>query len=58
MQNAGISGKAIPLEDLDIQDYLSVMAINVTASVICTQYATRIMKEQTPQGGRIINNGR
>ncbi|KAJ9120850.1 hypothetical protein QFC22_002784 [Naganishia vaughanmartiniae] len=55
--NAGISGKAIPVEDLDIQDYLSVMAINVTAAVICTQYATRIMKEQTPQGGRIINNG-
>ncbi|KAJ9105326.1 hypothetical protein QFC21_001694 [Naganishia friedmannii] len=55
--NAGVSGKAVPLEDLDIQDYLSVMAINVTASVICTQYATRIMKGQTPQGGRIINNG-
>lgn len=57
-QNAGISGKAIPIEDLEIQDYLAVMNINVTAAVICTQYATRMMKAQEPQGGRIINNGR
>lgn len=57
-QNAGISGKSIPIEDLDIQDYLAVMNINVTAAVICTQYATRMMKAQEPQGGRIINNGR
>ncbi|KAJ9116647.1 hypothetical protein QFC20_000580 [Naganishia adeliensis] len=55
--NAGISGKAIPIEDLEIQDYLAVMNINVTAAVICTQYATRMMKAQEPQGGRIINNG-
>lgn len=57
-QNAGISGKSIPIEDLEIQDYLAVMNINVTAAVICTQYATRMMKAQEPQGGRIINNGR
>jgi NAD(P)-dependent dehydrogenase (short-subunit alcohol dehydrogenase family) len=58
LQNAGISGKSIPIEDLEIQDYLAVMNINVTAAVICTQYATRMMKAQEPQGGRIINNGR
>jgi NAD(P)-dependent dehydrogenase (short-subunit alcohol dehydrogenase family) len=57
-QNAGISGKTTPIEDLDIKDYLACMNINVTAAVLCTQYATRAMKAQQPQGGRIINNGR
>ncbi|KAH8080886.1 short-chain dehydrogenase/reductase SDR [Filobasidium floriforme] len=55
--NAGISLPETPIEDLPIEKFLSVMSINVTASVLCTKYATRLMKSQQPKGGRIINNG-
>jgi NAD(P)-dependent dehydrogenase (short-subunit alcohol dehydrogenase family) len=58
LQNAGISLPETPIEDLPIEKFLSVMSINVTASVLCTKYATRLMKSQEPKGGRIINNGR
>ena len=57
-QNAGISIPETPIEDLSLDTFLSVMSINVTASVLCTKYATRLMKTQEPKGGRIINNGR
>ena len=55
--NAGISAPAVPLEDLDHETWRAVIEINLTGAFLCTQQAFRLMKEQTPRGGRIINNG-
>jgi NAD(P)-dependent dehydrogenase (short-subunit alcohol dehydrogenase family) len=55
--NAGISGPAVPLEDLCYEDWKSVVDTNLTGAFLCTQEAFRIMKTQNPRGGRIINNG-
>lgn len=55
--NAGIGAPAIPLEDLTLEQWQSVVDTNLTAPFLCTQHAFRIMKDQKPQGGRIINNG-
>jgi NAD(P)-dependent dehydrogenase (short-subunit alcohol dehydrogenase family) len=55
--NAGTSAPAIPLEDLPIEQWLQVIEVNLTGAFLCTQAAFRLMKEQMPQGGRIINNG-
>ena len=55
--NAGIGAPAIPLENLTVEQWKSVVDINLTGAFLCTQEAFRIMKEQNPQGGRIINNG-
>jgi NAD(P)-dependent dehydrogenase (short-subunit alcohol dehydrogenase family) len=55
--NAGISGRAIPLEDLPFEQWKAVVDTNLTGTFLCTQEAFRIMKSQQPQGGRIINNG-
>ena len=55
--NAGIGAPAIPIEDLTVEQWKSVVDINLTGAFLCTQEAFRIMKEQNPQGGRIINNG-
>ena len=55
--NAGIGAPAIPLEELTVEQWKSVVDINLTGAFLCTQEAFRIMKEQNPQGGRIINNG-
>ena len=55
--NAGIAAPAIPLEDLGLDRWNSVIETNVTGAFLCTQHAFRIMKRQTPRGGRIINNG-
>jgi NAD(P)-dependent dehydrogenase (short-subunit alcohol dehydrogenase family) len=55
--NAGKSLPVTAIEDLELKDWEDVLKINLTASFLCTKYAIRIMKEQTPQGGRIINNG-
>ena len=54
--NAGIVRNG-PLEDLTYEQWQSVVATNLTAAFLCTQEAFRLMKSQTPQGGRIINNG-
>jgi NAD(P)-dependent dehydrogenase (short-subunit alcohol dehydrogenase family) len=54
------AGTGIPpglLEDIDYDDWANVLAINVTGTFLCTQAAFNIMKNQTPRGGRIINNG-
>ena len=48
---------AIPMEDLTLEQWMNVVNINLTAMFLCTQEAIRIMKAQTPMGGRIINNG-
>ena len=55
--NAGIGAPAMPLEDLPLEKWKAVVDTNLTAPFLCTQHAFRIMKDQTPRGGRIINNG-
>src|SRR5438874_9562405 len=55
--NAGISAPAIPLEELTVEQWRRVVDVNVTGAFLCTQAAFRLMKSQTPRGGRIINNG-
>ncbi|MFP6742290.1 MAG: SDR family oxidoreductase [Alphaproteobacteria bacterium] len=55
--NAGISGIGANLEDLPVEVWKEVVDTNLTGSFLCTQEAFRIMKAQTPRGGRIINNG-
>jgi NAD(P)-dependent dehydrogenase (short-subunit alcohol dehydrogenase family) len=55
--NAGIGAPAIPMEDLSLEQWNSVVAVNLTAAFLCAQEAIRIMKAQDPRGGRIINNG-
>jgi NAD(P)-dependent dehydrogenase (short-subunit alcohol dehydrogenase family) len=55
--NAGMGTPAMPFEDLSLKQWQAVVDTNLTASFLCTQHAFRIMKDQTPRGGRIINNG-
>jgi NAD(P)-dependent dehydrogenase (short-subunit alcohol dehydrogenase family) len=55
--NAGISGIGTNFEDITFETWQSVVNINLTGSFLCAQGAFRMMKDQTPQGGRIINNG-
>lgn len=55
--NAGISGQEVPVEELSIDVWRSVVDTNLTGMFLCIQEAVRIMKNQTPRGGRIINNG-
>jgi len=55
--NAGISAPAVPLEDLEFDRWNAVVQTNLTGTFLCIREAFRIMKAQTPRGGRIINNG-
>ncbi len=55
--NAGISTRGIPFEELTYEQWSDVVAVNLTGSFLCAQHAFRMMKEQDPRGGRIINNG-
>jgi NAD(P)-dependent dehydrogenase (short-subunit alcohol dehydrogenase family) len=55
--NAGVGAPPILLEDLTVEQWRKVVDINLTGSFLCTQEAFKIMKSQTPMGGRIINNG-
>jgi len=55
--NAGTSTRGIPFEDLTYEQWSDVVAVNLTGSFLCAQHAFRMMKEQDPRGGRIINNG-
>jgi len=55
--NAGGNVPGTPFEDLKVEDWNRVVAVNLTGSFLCAQAAFRMMKEQTPRGGRIINNG-
>jgi len=57
VNNAGIGAPAIPLEDLSVEQWRSVVDTNLTGAFLCTQEAFRMMKAQSPRGGRIINNG-
>lgn len=55
--NAGMSAPAVALDQLSLQQWKQVVDVNLTGPFLCTQEAFRLMKSQTPRGGRIINNG-
>jgi len=55
--NAGTSAPPVAFEDLTLEQWNQVVAVNLTASFLCAQHAIRMMKAQSPRGGRIINNG-
>lgn len=55
--NAGTGAPAIPLEDLTVEQWRRVIDVNLSGVFFCTQEAFRLMKDQVPRGGRIINNG-
>jgi NAD(P)-dependent dehydrogenase (short-subunit alcohol dehydrogenase family) len=56
--NAGMGGpRGVMLEDIEYEDWMKVVGVNLTGSFLCTQEAMKIMKDQDPRGGRIINNG-
>ena len=55
--NAGVAAPPLPLEDLSYEQWRGVVDTNLTGVFLCTQAAFRVMKAQTPRGGRIINNG-
>jgi len=55
--NAGVFGAPAPVDEFDLEQWRAVVDTNLTGSFLCAQEAFRAMKAQTPQGGRIINNG-
>ena len=55
--NAGIGAPPVPIEELPFESWKKVVDTNLTACFVCTQEAIKIMKSQSPRGGRIINNG-
>jgi NAD(P)-dependent dehydrogenase (short-subunit alcohol dehydrogenase family) len=55
--NAGIGAPAIPMEDLSYEQWSAVVSVNLTGAFLCAQEAIKIMKAQSPRGGRIVNNG-
>jgi NAD(P)-dependent dehydrogenase (short-subunit alcohol dehydrogenase family) len=55
--NAGTGAPKVPFEDLELRHWQRVIDVNVTGSFLCAQRAFRMMKNQSPRGGRIINNG-
>jgi NAD(P)-dependent dehydrogenase (short-subunit alcohol dehydrogenase family) len=55
--NAGMAARSVPMEELSFAEWKSVVDVNLTGAFLCTQQAMRMMKMQTPRGGRIINNG-
>ena len=57
VNNAGIGAPPVPLEEITLEQWRSVVDTNLTGTFLCTQEAFRIMKVQNPRGGRIINNG-
>jgi NAD(P)-dependent dehydrogenase (short-subunit alcohol dehydrogenase family) len=55
--NAGMGAPPVPMEDLPLETWRAVVDVNLTGMFLCTQGAIRMMKAQSPKGGRIINNG-
>jgi len=55
--NAGLNAPGIPIEDLTFEKWKSIVDVNLTGAFLCAQAAFRMMKDQDPRGGRIINNG-
>jgi NAD(P)-dependent dehydrogenase (short-subunit alcohol dehydrogenase family) len=57
VNNAGVFGPAGQVDEIDLADWQRVVDTNLTGAFLCAQHAVRMMKAQTPRGGRIINNG-
>jgi NAD(P)-dependent dehydrogenase (short-subunit alcohol dehydrogenase family) len=55
--NAGMGAPAVPMDELTFGQWTAVVNVNLTGAFLCAQHAMRLMKTQTPRGGRIINNG-
>lgn len=55
--NAGLNAPGIPIEDLPYEKWKAIVDVNLTGAFLCAQAAFRMMKDQDPRGGRIINNG-
>ena len=55
--NAGVGAPPVPMDELTFEQWQKVVNINLTGSFLCAQQAIQLMKAQSPQGGRIINNG-
>jgi len=55
--NAGMGAPPLPIDELPVEQWLAVVNANLTGSFLCARQAVKHMKRQTPQGGRIINNG-
>lgn len=55
--NAGSFGRAAPVDEISLEEWNAVVAVNLTGTMLCTRAAVAAMKAQNPQGGRIINNG-
>jgi len=55
--NAGVAVRGAPLEELTFDEWKAIVDVNLTGTFLCTQQAFLMMKDQQPQGGRIINNG-
>ncbi len=55
--NAGTNVPGVPIEDLTMEQWNAVVNVNLTGSFLCAQAAIKVMKNQAPRGGRIINNG-
>ena len=55
--NAGQSLKAAPIDEIAVDDWLALSSVNITGMFLCARAAFGLMRRQSPQGGRIINNG-
>ncbi|QPF73574.1 SDR family oxidoreductase [Roseateles sp. DAIF2] len=55
--NAGMSAPAVPIDELSFEQWQAVVDVNLSGSFLCAQAAFKLMKTQSPRGGRIINNG-
>jgi NAD(P)-dependent dehydrogenase (short-subunit alcohol dehydrogenase family) len=55
--NAGVGSPRVPFEEITVEQWQEVVQVNLTGMFLCLQEAYRLMKEQDPRGGRIINNG-
>jgi NAD(P)-dependent dehydrogenase (short-subunit alcohol dehydrogenase family) len=55
--NAGVGAPGVPIDELSVEQWRAVVDTNLTGVFLCTQQAFKVMKNQTPKGGRIINNG-
>lgn len=55
--NAGVNAPAVPIDELPVEKWLNAININVTGVFLCARAAFGLMRRQSPQGGRIINNG-
>ena len=55
--NAGVGAIGVPLDEITFEQWQAVVTANLTGAFLCTQQAFKLMKAQTPRGGRIVNNG-